>query len=64
MTDPAVGYTLDEAYGALDRGMDMDVYLKWPNGSIVVGVVWPGPAVYPGKPLNPYAVPSFANLDS
>ncbi|KAJ8093336.1 hypothetical protein PM082_020193 [Marasmius tenuissimus] len=47
MTDPAVGYTLDESYGALDRGEDMDVFLKWPNGSVVIGVVWPGPAVYP-----------------
>ncbi|KAL0572888.1 hypothetical protein V5O48_009082, partial [Marasmius crinis-equi] len=47
MTDPAVGYFPDQGYGAVDRGLDRDIFLKWPNGSVVIGVVWPGPAVYP-----------------
>ncbi|KAK7040334.1 hypothetical protein VNI00_009802 [Paramarasmius palmivorus] len=49
MTDPAVGYFPSEDYAALDRGTEMDVWMKWPNGSYIIGVVWPGPTVFPGE---------------
>lgn len=47
MTDPAVAYVPDENYGPLDRGTDMDVFLKMPSGEYELGVVWPGVTVYP-----------------
>lgn len=40
MTDPAVAYV--EGYGPYERGVDLDVYLKLPNGSYSLGLVWPG----------------------
>jgi alpha-glucosidase len=49
MTDPAVAYTPDEDYAAFHRGVEMDVWLKNPNGSYALGLVWPGVTVYPGK---------------
>ncbi|KAK0441270.1 glycoside hydrolase family 31 protein [Armillaria borealis] len=45
MTDPAVA--LQEGYGPYDRGTDMDIWLKMPNGSAVISLVWPGVTVYP-----------------
>ncbi|KAK0227678.1 alpha-glucosidase [Armillaria fumosa] len=39
MTDPAVA--LQEGYGPYDRGTKMDVWLKMPNGSAVISLVWP-----------------------
>ncbi|KAK0210069.1 alpha-glucosidase [Desarmillaria ectypa] len=45
MTDPAVA--LQEGYGPYDRGTEMDVWLKMPNGSATIGLVWPGVTVYP-----------------
>ncbi|ESK89121.1 alpha-glucosidase [Moniliophthora roreri MCA 2997] len=47
MTDPAVAYFPDESYAPLDRGTELDLWLKWPNGSYIIGVVWPGPTVFP-----------------
>lgn len=49
MTDPAVAYLPGEGYGPYDRGTDMDVWIKAPNGSASLGLVWPGVTVYPGK---------------
>lgn len=40
MTDPAVAYV--EGYEPFDRGVDMDIWLKLPNGSYSLGLVWPG----------------------
>ncbi|KAJ3520256.1 hypothetical protein NMY22_g12836 [Coprinellus aureogranulatus] len=47
MTDPAVAYHPNTGYAALDRGIQRDVYLKNPNGSYHLGVVWPGVTVFP-----------------
>lgn len=47
MTDPAVAYHPDTGYGALDRGLKKDVFLKNQNGSTHLGVVWPGVTAYP-----------------
>lgn len=44
MVDPAVGYQNNSAY---DNGVELDVFQKFDNGSIYLGVVWPGPAVFP-----------------
>lgn len=44
MVDPAVAYY---NYSAFDNGVDQDIFLKLPNGSIYTGVVWPGPTVFP-----------------
>ena len=42
MVDPAVAYTPNTGYGTLDRGLKDDVFLKNPNGTNHLGVVWPG----------------------
>lgn len=42
MTDPAVAYTPGQGYGPFDRGTASDVWLKLPNGSYELSVVWPG----------------------
>ncbi|KAG7086321.1 hypothetical protein E1B28_002284 [Marasmius oreades] len=47
MVDPALGYFPNEGYAPVDRGIETDIFLKWPNGSVVIGVVWPGPSVWP-----------------
>lgn len=47
MTDPAVAYQPGQDYGTFDRGIEKDVFLKNPNGSLNLGIVWPGVAVFP-----------------
>ncbi|KAF8496804.1 alpha-glucosidase [Russula emetica] len=47
MTDPAVGYLPGQGYETYDRGTELDVWVKTPNGSASLGVVWPGVTVYP-----------------
>ncbi|KAI0027385.1 alpha-glucosidase [Vararia minispora EC-137] len=47
MTDPAVAYTPNDTDSAYHRGVKMDVFLKNPNGSYALAVVWPGVTVYP-----------------
>jgi alpha-glucosidase len=42
MTDPAVGYLPGQGYETYDRGTELDVWVKTPNGSASLGVVWPG----------------------
>ena len=42
MTDPAVGYLPGQGYEPYDRGTQLDLWLKAPNGSASFGVVWPG----------------------
>jgi len=42
MTDPAIGYLPGQGYGPYDRGTQLDLWLKTPNGSASLGVVWPG----------------------
>lgn len=46
MTDPAIGYLPGQGYEPYDRGTQLDVWVKTPNGSASLGVVWPG-AFYP-----------------
>lgn len=46
MTDPAVAYQPGENYGTFDRGVAQDIFLKNPNGSMQLGVVWPGQSQY------------------
>lgn len=48
MTDPAVGVTnSSENYGPYDRGTAQDIWMKLPDGSPSLGLVWPGVTVYP-----------------
>jgi alpha-glucosidase len=47
MVDPAVAYLPEDKTSAYQRGSEMDVWLKRPNGSDLLGVVWPGVTVYP-----------------
>jgi len=42
MTDPAVAYLPSEGYSPYDNGKTLDVWLKAPNGSESLGLVWPG----------------------
>jgi hypothetical protein len=42
MNDPGVAYLPGQGYGAFDRGAADDVFLKQANGSVALGVVWPG----------------------
>jgi alpha-glucosidase len=42
MTDPAVAYLPGAGYGPYDRGTAADIWLKAPNGSATLGLVWPG----------------------
>lgn len=44
MVDPAVAYLNNSAY---DNGLSSGIFLKYPNGSIYNGVVWPGVTVFP-----------------
>ena len=44
MVDPAVAY---QKYPGYENGIAADAFLKFANGSIYEGVVWPGPAVFP-----------------
>ncbi|KAF8870107.1 family 31 glycoside hydrolase [Gymnopilus junonius] len=41
MTDPAVAYLPGQGYTPYDNGKKLDVWLKAPNGSESLGVVWP-----------------------
>ncbi|KAJ4477621.1 alpha-glucosidase [Lentinula lateritia] len=47
MTDPAVAYAPGEGYGTYNRGSALDVWLKMPNGSAELALVWPGVTNYP-----------------
>ncbi|KAG8955586.1 hypothetical protein FRC04_007577 [Tulasnella sp. 424] len=47
MIDPAVAYQPNQNYGAFDRGVRDGAFLKFPNGTLYQGTVWPGPTVYP-----------------
>jgi alpha-glucosidase len=42
MTDPAVAYAPGQGYEPYDLGTQLDLWLKNPNGSASLGVVWPG----------------------
>jgi hypothetical protein len=42
MTDPAIAYAPRGGYGIYDRGTQLDLWLKAPDGNASFGVVWPG----------------------
>jgi hypothetical protein len=42
MTDPAIAYLPNQDYGTYNRGTELDVWLKTPDGGPSLGVVWPG----------------------
>jgi alpha-glucosidase len=42
MTDPAVAYLPNQGYPPYDRGKELDVWLKGPDGKESLGLVWPG----------------------
>jgi alpha-glucosidase len=42
MTDPAIAYLPNENYGAYERGVAEDIWLKSANGSATLSLVWPG----------------------
>lgn len=44
MVDPAVAFENNSAY---ERGMEANVFLKNPDGTLFKGVVWPGVTVFP-----------------
>lgn len=48
MTDPAVAYLPGDTYAPYNNGKALDIWLKAPNGSESLGVVWPGVTVFPG----------------
>ncbi|OJD33657.1 alpha-glucosidase [Diplodia corticola] len=64
MVDPAVAYRNNTAY---ENGASQDVFLKASNGSYFLGVVWPGPAVFPDwfhPNTQPYWNSEFADFFS
>ncbi|KAF4311465.1 Glycoside hydrolase family 31 [Botryosphaeria dothidea] len=62
MVDPAVAHLNNSAY---DNGAQQDVFLKASNDSYFIGVVWPGPTVFPDwfhPNTQPYWDNEFANF--
>ncbi len=45
IVDP--GVKQDPSYSVYEDGVARDVFLHMPDGSLFVGLVWPGPAVFP-----------------
>ena len=43
--DPGVAYQPGKNYSTIDRGLADDIFLKLPNGSLSLGVVWPGSCI-------------------
>ncbi|KAK9364715.1 glycosyl hydrolases family 31-domain-containing protein [Lipomyces kononenkoae] len=44
IVDPGIAIT--NGYGPYQDGLSSDVFLKWPNGSLFFGQVWPGVTVW------------------
>ena len=47
ITDLHVADAPNQGYAPYDSGMAADAFVKNPDGSVFVGPVWPGPAVFP-----------------
>jgi alpha-glucosidase len=47
ITDLHIAHAPDQHYAPYDSGVAGDHFLKQPDGSLYVGTVWPGPAVFP-----------------
>ena len=52
ITDLHIKKDPDHGYMPYDSGMKNDVFVKNPNGSVYVGVVWPGESVFPDFTLT------------
>jgi alpha-glucosidase len=47
ITDLHIAYLPNQDYAPYDTGAAGDRFLRYPNGAIYVGQVWPGPSVFP-----------------
>src|ERR1700720_2828210 len=52
ITDLHIKKDPDHGYEPYDSGIKQNVFVKNPDGSIFVGVVWPGPSVFPDFTLS------------
>jgi len=52
ITDLHIKKDPNHGYAPYDSGMKNDVFVKNPDGSVFVGVVWPGPSVFPDFTLS------------
>jgi len=52
ITDLHIKRDPNHGYAPYDSGMKNDVFVKNPDGSVLVGVVWPGPSVFPDFTLS------------
>jgi alpha-glucosidase len=52
ITDLHIKKDPNHGYAPYDSGMKDDVFVKNPDGSTYVGVVWPGPSVFPDFTLS------------
>lgn len=52
ITDLHIKKDLNHDYAPYDSGVKNDVFVKNPDGSVFVGVVWPGPSVFPDFTLS------------
>jgi len=52
ITDLHIKKDPDHGYMPYDSGMKNDVFVKNPDGSVFVGLVWPGPSVFPDFTLT------------
>ena len=47
ITDPHIAHLPSQNYAPYDTGLAGNHFVKYPNGSLFVGPVWPGPSVFP-----------------
>lgn len=52
ITDLHIKKDPDHGYAPYDSGMKNDVFVKRPDGSVYVGIVWPGDSVFPDFTLT------------
>ena len=52
ITDLHIQKNPNHGYAPYDSGMEKDVFVKNPDGSLYVGAVWPGEAVFPDFTLS------------
>lgn len=52
ITDLHIKKDPDHGYAPYDSGMKKDVFVKRPDGSVYVGIVWPGDSVFPDFTLT------------
>jgi alpha-glucosidase len=52
ITDLHIKKDPNHGYAPYDSGIKNDVFVKNPDGSVYVGVVWPGPSVFPDFTLS------------